>query len=100
MVVVALPRRDGHRLGLAVSKEHGTAVRRNKLKRILREAFRMERASLRGAFDLILIPRRSEGRMLLREVRRELAELVARLADKDPGRRRAKHRRDREADPS
>ena len=36
----------GIRLGLSVSKDHGSAVRRNKIKRLLREAFRLERISL------------------------------------------------------
>lgn len=81
LVVVGLRRRDQHhRLGLAVSKEHGGAVRRNKFKRILREAFRLERPTLPGGFDLVLIPRRREDHLLLREVRAELQRLVAQLA--------------------
>lgn len=99
LVAVGLPRREpGHRLGVAVSKEHGRAVRRNKLKRILREAFRLERPELAGAFDLILIPRPREGHLLLDEVRAELRRLVAQLASGDgprrrPNRSRAKRRR-------
>lgn len=86
MVVVALHRdRLGpasavdHRLGLAVSKEHGGAVRRNKLKRILREAFRLERPGLPGSFDLVLIPRKRDGHLELTEARTELVALVRRL---------------------
>lgn len=80
LVVVGLARREpGHRLGVAVSKEHGRAVRRNKIKRILREAFRLERPELAGSFDLILIPRPREGRLLLEEVRTELRRLVEQL---------------------
>jgi ribonuclease P protein component len=96
LVVVAAPRREpGHRLGVAVSKEHGTAVRRNKIKRILREAFRLERPDLPGAFDLVLIPRVREGRLELREVRRELHELLAKIATRpaEPQRRRRRGRR-------
>lgn len=87
MVVVGLQRdRRGsapivdHRLGLAVSKEHGGAVRRNKLKRILREAFRLERPGLPGSFDLVLIPRKRDGHLELTEARRELVALVRKLA--------------------
>jgi len=89
LVAVGLPRREpGHRLGVAVSKEHGHAVRRNKLKRILREAFRLERPELPGAFDIILIPRPREGHLLLEEVRDELRRLVAQLASGGSPRRR------------
>jgi ribonuclease P protein component len=79
------------RLGLSVSKDHGHAVRRNKIKRLLREAFRHERPGLPPGFDLVLIPRPGGGRWVLEELRSELAMLVRRLhAERDrarPGRR-------------
>jgi ribonuclease P protein component len=98
MVVVALRRQEpGHRLGIAVSKEHGRAVRRNKIKRLLREAFRLERPELEGQFDLILIPRAREGRFELDGLRRELRELLARLAAgaRSPKQREGRRRRRR-----
>ena len=85
LVLVALGAKSpGHRLGLAVSKEHGNAVRRNKLKRILREAFRLERPTLAGAFDLVVIPRVRDGHLELADARRELVDLVTRLAANPP----------------
>lgn len=44
------------RLGLSVSKRNGDAVRRNRIKRVLREAFRLERGAIPGDLDLVLIP--------------------------------------------
>jgi len=48
---------DGPRVGFSVSRRLGTAVDRNRIKRVLREAFRAHSHSLRGNVDLVLIAR-------------------------------------------
>lgn len=48
---------SGPRVGFSVSKRLGTAVDRNRIKRVLREAFRAQVPSLRGNMDLVLIAR-------------------------------------------
>jgi ribonuclease P protein component len=47
----------GPRVGFSVSKRLGTAVDRNRIKRVLREAFRTRAALLRRNMDLVLIAR-------------------------------------------
>ena len=84
----------GARLGVSVSKEHGGAVRRNKLKRLLRETFRLERQQFPAALDVVLIPRVRPENFPLAEMRRELVQLVQRvLQNLGDGRRRDPDRR-------
>lgn len=77
MTVVVMRQNDpkGVRLGLSVSKDHGSAVRRNKIKRLLREAFRLERHALPADIDVVLIPRQNEAHATLPELRAEVARL-------------------------
>lgn len=83
VTVVCLRRNDQEppRLGVSVSKDHGSAVRRNKIKRLLREAFRHERPELPRGIDVVLIPRQREEPIPLPVLRAEVARLCHRAAE-------------------
>src|SRR2546425_5329137 len=48
------------RLGCSVSRKVGGAVRRNRLRRLYREAFRLTKQKLPTGLDLVLIPRKPD----------------------------------------
>ena len=48
------------RVGLAVGKRLGSAVVRNRYKRLLREAFRLTQHNLPDGYDYVLIPRKGQ----------------------------------------
>ena len=66
------------RLGLSVGRRVGTAPRRNRIKRLLRESFRLLQHDFPRPYDLILVVRPHEP-LILAEYQRLLTALMVKL---------------------
>lgn len=66
-----------NRVGVAVSKRLGGAVERNRLKRIVKEAYRTSEAALRDGLDIVLVPRSKAKTASFQEVKEELLGLLS-----------------------
>jgi ribonuclease P protein component len=83
LLVYACENELGHaRVGFSVSRKYGPAVRRNRLRRLYREAFRLTRHELPAVgIDLIFIPRGPDEPSLA-DLQESLRKLVPQAARK------------------
>jgi ribonuclease P protein component len=76
-MVIMKPNHLGRtRLGLTVAKNTGRAVRRNRIKRLLREFFRRSNNKLPPSQDIIIIALKGSDPLTYRQVFEELTPLL------------------------
>lgn len=81
VVVIAARREEGPpRLGVTVSRKIGSAVVRNRIKRLIREAFRLQQHQLPSRMDLVVVARGDSREATLDDIQRELLNAACSLA--------------------
>ena len=81
-VLVALNGLPYSRCGMAVSKRYGRAPARNRLRRLYREAFRLEKDRLPKGVDVLISPPRNSGEPTLAQVREALVSCTSQVAER------------------
>ena len=70
---------DHSRAAFGVSKRHGNAVRRNRIRRVCREAFRLSREDLPTGWDFMIVPRAGRSAVVFRPERIVAARMLPNL---------------------
>lgn len=80
LILYVLPNRsNGLRLGITASKKVGKSVCRNRLKRLIRESYRMYEDYVKDGFDMIVVARNNDVMPGYSEISRELKFLLKRM---------------------
>ncbi len=80
MVLYVMPNKFGiNRLGITVSRKFGKSVKRNRIRRLIRENYRLYEEAVKPGFDCVIVARSSEMMPEFSDVKKEMKFLMKRL---------------------
>lgn len=68
-----------NRLGITASKKFGSSVKRNRIRRLIKESYRTYEIKLKEGFDLVFVARSCEELPSFTEIKREMKYLLRKL---------------------
>lgn len=64
------------RLGITVSKRFGNSVKRNRIKRLIREFFRLNKQQIPKGYDIVIVALKESNNFTFSKVKEELGDLL------------------------
>jgi ribonuclease P protein component len=64
------------RLGITATKKVGNAVKRNRIKRLIREFFRLNKSKFPQGYDIVIAAKKNASYLDKRKAKEELAEVI------------------------
>lgn len=64
------------RVGYTITKKHGNAVVRNKIRRRMKEAFRLNFYNVKQGYDLVFIPKKNTGNITYNELEGSMIHIM------------------------
>lgn len=68
-----------NRIGITISKKVGKSVRRNRVKRLIRENFRMVEMDLKKGYDMVFVSRKTRELPSFKQITRDMNYLLKNL---------------------
>ncbi len=70
---------DMNRIGITISKKVGKAVTRNRIRRLVKENYRLVEGSLKRGYDIVIVSRKKEDIPLFDDIKKEMNYLLRKL---------------------
>jgi ribonuclease P protein component len=76
LVILKRNERDIARVGITTSKKVGNSVRRNRIKRLIREFFRLNKEQMPRGYDILVVALRRDNKLNFSIIQEELGGLL------------------------
>jgi len=76
LIIIGKNNLDYSRLGITVTKKIGKSIKRNRIKRLIREFFRLNKARLPKGYDISIVAKSDVSGLKLQDIEKELGGVL------------------------